>query len=137
MGAGYSETPLARKLGLRPHTELCLVDQPPHYLELVAPLPDGVSIVLTPTDMTDIVHLFTRRRRELARSLRDFRSTLHPSAVVWVSWPKQASGIETEVTKSIVRQTALPFGWVDVKICAVDDVWSGLKLVVRRELRDK
>lgn len=137
MEAGYSGTPLARKLGLRPHTELCLVGQPPDYLELIGPLPKGVSIVPTPTDTTDIVHLFTWQRRELARSLRELRSTLHPSAVVWVSWPKQASGVATEVTKSIVRQTALPLGWVDVKICAVDDVWSGLKLVVRRELRDE
>ena len=84
---------------------------------------------------TDLVHLFVTERDELARHLADLRKTLGPTAVVWVSWPKKAAKRPTTITEDVIREVALPLGWVDVKVCAVDAVWSGLKLVVRMALR--
>jgi hypothetical protein len=133
--AGYSGTPLAKKLGIKPGSELHVVDGPVDYALLVDPLPEGVKrtdVVLT---TTDIVHLFTTGKADLARALESYRKTLKPEAVIWVSWPKKSSKVPTDITEDTVREVALPLGFVDVKVCAVTDVWSGLKLVVRRELR--
>ena len=87
------------------------------------------------TSKTDIVHVFAVRRSELERMLRSLRHTIKPDAAVWVSWPKKASKVATDITEDVVRETCLPMGFVDVKVCAVDEVWSGLKLVIRKELR--
>ena len=94
-----------------------------HELPVVTQLGDGIA------------HVFTARRTELARALAAFRKQLRPTATVWVSWPKKAAKVPTDITEDTVREVALPLGFVDVKVCAVDDVWSGLKLVVRKELR--
>ena len=85
----------------------------------------------------DVAHVFVTRHGDLQRALVRFRKALEPSATVWVSWPKKAAKIPTEVTEDVVRELALPLGFVDVKVCAVDDVWSGLKLVVRKALRGR
>jgi hypothetical protein len=133
--AGYSGTPLAKKLGIRPHDKVCATGAPDNYRELLEPLPEAVTFTKTPGTATNLAHLFVTRAAELARSLPRLRARLAPSAIVWVSWPKQASKRPTDVTEDTVRRLALPLGFVDVKVCAVDEVWSGLKLVVRKELR--
>lgn len=133
--AGYSGTPLARKLGLKPGFVVHLVDAPPGYLDLLAPLPSGLRFVPQLGGDVDLVHGFLTRRAALADLLGSARRTLPPDAILWVSWPKKSSKVPSEVTEDTVRELALPIGFVDVKVCAVDEVWSGLKLVVRKSLR--
>jgi hypothetical protein len=134
-GAGYSGTPLAKKLGIGTGHRVWLVSAPVNYTSLVSPLPDGVSFAARPSDKTDMAHVFARERRDLEKRLRVARDTLKPDAVVWVSWPKKSSQVETDITEDVIREVALPMGFVDVKVCAVDETWSGLKLVVRKVLR--
>ncbi len=129
--AGYSGTPLAQKLGIKDGARVFLWDAPSEYRDLVAPLPPGVRFARGLDSDVDLVHVFVTARSMLERALRTLRSTLRAQAVVWVSWPKKASRVRTDVTEDVIRQVALPMGWVDVKVCAVDEVWSGLKLVVR------
>jgi hypothetical protein len=135
--AGYSGTPLWKKLGLAPGHLVCAVSPPEGYLALLEPLPDGVTLQGKPSKTTNLVHLFVTRHAELTKALAKYRQTLHPEASVWVSWPKKASKVRTDVTEDTIREVALPLGFVDVKVCAVTEVWSGLKLVVRKELRAK
>ena len=135
MAAGYSGTALAKKLGLKEQSTIFAVGAPRTYRALLEPLPPAVRFVAKADTSTDIVHVFTTRRAALARVLAVCRQTLRPDAVVWVSWPKKAARVPTEVTEDTVRELALPLGFVDVKVCAVDEVWSGLKLVVRKTLR--
>ncbi|MEO8133239.1 MAG: DUF3052 domain-containing protein [Betaproteobacteria bacterium] len=132
---GYSGTPLAKKLGIREGCKVLTVDAPESYRALIEPLPDGVEFVAALTAATDIVHVFTAERARLQQRLSAYRKKLRPDAAVWVSWPKKASKVPTDITDDTVRAVALPLGFVDIKVCAVDDVWSGLKLVVRKELR--
>jgi len=133
--AGYSSTPLAAKLGIKPGAEVVVVGAPDGYLDLVRPLPEGVTLADRVSVTTDLVHFFTSDKAALAEALASFRRQLKPSAAVWVSWPKKASKVPTDVSEDVVRAVALPLEFVDVKVCAVSDVWSGLKLVVRKELR--
>ena len=133
--AGYSGTPLAAKLGLRAGSNLVLAGAPDDYMALIAPAPEGMQVGTHMARTTDIVHLFSTRRVELARFLLSCRSKLRPDAAIWVSWPKKSAKVATDITEDVVREVALPLGFVDVKVCAVSDVWSGLKLVVRKELR--
>ena len=132
---GYSGTPLAKKLGIKPNCKLFLSHAPQNYLTWVAPLPAGVTCVSRLTRDTDIVHLFVTERAMLSKSLPGFLKTLRDDAVIWVSWPKKAAKVPTDVTEDVIRVVALPLGVVDVKVCAVDEVWSGLKLVIRKENR--
>jgi hypothetical protein len=134
-GAGYSGTPLTKKLGIGTGHRVWLVNAPANYKSLVSPLPDGVAFGAKPSDKTDIAHLFARERRDLEKRLHVARGTLKPDAVIWVSWPKKSSKVETDITEDVIREVALPMGFVDVKVCAVDETWSGLKLVVRKALR--
>jgi hypothetical protein len=133
--AGYSGTPLAQKLGVKAGSTVYLAGAPPSYLQALAPLPSGVKFVGRLSAGVDIAHVFTTDRSALTKALSDFRKTLKPTTVIWVSWPKQASRMPTLVTENIVREVALPLGFVDVKVCAVDNIWSGLKLVVHKDLR--
>ena len=133
--AGYSGTPLAAKLGVRSGSEVMLVGAPPHYRSLLEPLPDAVTFVTEPAASTTLVHLFETRRAPLAKTLGRLRKTLSSEAAVWVSWPKKAARVATDITEDVVRDVALPLGYVDVKVCAIDDTWSALKLVVRKALR--
>ena len=132
---GYSGTPLSTKLGIRAGFAVHVKDAPPDYLTLLEPLPEGVTFVSRISSTTDLVHAFSARRSELEKLLRACRSNLRPTAVVWVSWPKKSAKVPTDITEDTIRELALPLGFVDVKVCAVTEVWSGLKLVVRRELR--
>ena len=130
--AGYSATPLAKKLGIKAGGRLFLVGAPDHYHELVAPLPEGVTIVTELARDTNLIHLFTKSRDELDTELRRFLGVMNHEAVIWVSWPKKASKVATDITEDIIRDVALPLGLVDIKVCAVDETWSGLKLVIRK-----
>lgn len=133
--AGYSGTPLAKKLGIKEGHAVLPVNAPANYRELLEPLPSGVCFVSKPSKDVDLVHLFTTRRKELEAALIRYRKSLDPNATVWVSWPKKASKVETDITEDAIRDAALPIGFVDIKVCAVDETWSGLKLVVRLEKR--
>jgi hypothetical protein len=133
--AGYSGTPLVRKLGIRSNEKIAALNAPDHYEELLVGLPDGAVIVdCVPADAA-FVHLFVTERAELAKTLSRLRTKLDDAGMVWVSWPKKASKVRSDVTEDVIREVALPLGFVDVKVCAVDEKWSGLKLVIRRENR--
>ena len=133
--AGYSGTPLAAKLGIKPGMTVHVSGAPGDYTAIVDPLPERVAMVQRASRGTDLVHVFATRATALGTALRRYRKTLGPDAVVWASWPKKSANVATDITEDTVRALALPLGFVDVKVCAVDDTWSGLKLVVRRELR--
>jgi hypothetical protein len=133
--AGYSGTPLAKKLGIGTGHRVWLAQAPANYKSLVAPLPDGVTFVTKATNTTDVAHVFATKRSVLEKALRSLRKALKPDAAIWVSWPKKTSKMPTDITEDVIRDVALPMGFVDIKVCAVDETWSGLKLVVRKELR--
>ena len=133
--AGYSGTPLPKKLGITESTRLLVIGKPEDYDALLGTLPPSVERLSRITKTTSLVHVFVTRREQLAAHLKTLRSKLDDEAAVWVSWPKKASKVPTTVTEDTIRELALPLGFVDIKVCAVSEVWSGLKLVVRKELR--
>jgi hypothetical protein len=133
--AGYSGTPLPKKLGIKPGSSIFVDGASVAYERLVAPLPDGVTVQTAADSATDIVHLFCTAKAKLADALERSLPHLRPDAAIWVSWPKKASKVATDITEDVIRALALPLGLVDIKVCAVDDVWSGLKLVLRKENR--
>jgi len=132
---GYSGTPLAKKLGIVAGARVVPVGAPADYRTLLAPLPDGVTFGRTVDASARVVHLFTTERAVLEARLSDWRAAIAPDAAVWVSWPKKASKVPTDITEDAIRAVVLPMGYVDVKVCAVTAVWSGLKLVIRKALR--
>ena len=132
--AGYSGTPLAKKLGYADGTVVVASGAPTGFKTALGPLP-AVRFANTTDAATDIAHAFVTKRSDLAAQLGKLRTQLRDDAVVWVSWPKKAARVATDITEDVVRAVALPLGFVDIKVCAVDDTWSGLKLVVRKELR--
>jgi Protein of unknown function (DUF3052) len=132
---GYSGTPLVKKLGIGANARVCTKNAPDKYNRLLEPLPSGVSFHAKPSESTDVVHVFVDRKRTLLKELKELRKTLRGSAIIWISWPKKSSGVPTDITEDTIREAALPLGFVDIKVCAVTEVWSGLKLVVRKELR--
>jgi len=134
--AGYSGTPLARKLGIRPGTSLYTIAAPKDYAKLLAPVPKDVSIVSKPPKGgADVVHLFIETLTVFETALPRARGAMKPDGALWVSWYKKATKIPTDVTEDAIRARALKGDLVDVKVCAVSDIWSGLKLVVRKALR--
>lgn len=133
--AGYSETPLAKKLGIKAGFAVFADGAPADYVSLLAPLPDDVKFVNKLTSAVDLIHLFTKSAAEFDAKLRVWRHAMKPDGTIWISWPKKASKVPTDITEDVIRDVALPMGLVDVKVCAVDETWSGLKLVVRKELR--
>jgi hypothetical protein len=132
--AGYSGTPLAKKLGLKDDLTVLLFGAPDGYRTRLD-APRSVRFVTTLSRDVNLVQIFSTKRAQLAHALASYRQTLARDAVVWVSWPKKSSKVPTDITEDTIREVALPLGFVDVKVCAVDEVWSGLKLVVRKELR--
>jgi hypothetical protein len=132
---GYSGTPLAKKLGINANTKIFADGAPSNYASLLAPLPDSVRFLKKISNDVDVVHLFTKSASELDAKLRRWRNAIRSDATVWISWPKKASKVPTDITEDVIREIALPMGFVDVKVCAVDETWSGLKLVIRKELR--
>jgi hypothetical protein len=132
---GYSGKPLPTKLGIKPGMSLIVLGAPPDYETLMADLPAGVTTRRRLGGTADVVLLFTTRRLELARRVPALMAAIAPAGAVWVCWPKRASRVPTDITEDVIREVVLPSGLVDVKVCAVSEVWSGLKLVIRRELR--
>lgn len=137
MPLGYSGTPLPKKLGITESTQAVLIGAPPEYESLLGVVPVGAKLGAALSQKTNFVHVFVTQRKELAAHLAKLRRTIRDDAAVWVSWPKKASKVATTVTEDVIRELALPLGFVDIKVCAVSEVWSGLKLVVRKELRGK
>jgi hypothetical protein len=132
---GYSGTPLSKKLGITAGCKVLCIDAPADYRSLLEPIPDGVTFASRSGAGVDLAHLFVTERGRLAKELATLRGKLRPETPVWVSWPKKASGVPSNVTEDVIREVALSMGYVDVKVCAVSEVWSGLKVVVRKELR--
>ena len=135
MSAGYSGTPLPKKLGIVPGTVVAWPGAPEHFAGLLEPLPDGVRIKARAVAPLDVAVAFVTRRADLVRRLPALQRAIAPAGAAWIAWPKRASGVPTDVTEDVVRELALPRGLVDVKVCAIDETWSGLKLVIRKELR--
>jgi hypothetical protein len=134
-GAGYSGRALVAKLGVRPGERVVALGIPANYADLLDPLPDG-AVVRTRLGRSErFVHRFVTRRADLVRAFPRLAGALADDGMLWISWPKRVSGVATDLTEDRIREIALPYGLVDVKVCAVDAVWSGLKLVRRRELR--
>jgi hypothetical protein len=134
--AGYSGTPLAKKLGFKEGFRVRTTGAPANYLELVNPVPPNVAISSRIAKGIDVWHIFTNSYSELESKLPTLIKAIHPGGTIWVSWPKKSSGVPSTVTEDSIREIALPLGLVDVKVCAIDEIWSGLKLVVRKELRN-
>ena len=130
--AGYSGTPLVKKLGIKEGHRVLFVNDPPEFKPLLVDLPR-----VGKGKPNDYVHVFVRSQSELKKQLAAIKKSLDQDGMIWVSWPKKSSGIATDVTEDTVRASALPLGLVDVKVCAIDETWSGLKLVIRRENRKR
>ncbi|HEV7701645.1 MAG TPA: DUF3052 family protein [Pyrinomonadaceae bacterium] len=135
MTTGYSGTPLVQKLGIRSGHTVLTLNAPDDYRALLGDPYDIKIIADKPAGRPDVIHLFTNSRDELFAKLPDLRNVIKQDGSIWVSWYKQAAKLPTEITEDTVREAALPLGLVDVKVCAVDEKWSGLKLVIRRENR--
>ena len=133
--AGYLETPLPQKLGIKPGLTIVIINAPTNYRRLLGKIPEGVTFSDRLKPDSSFIHVFTRKRSELANRLPVLRARIADIGTVWVSWPKKSSGVATDITEDVIRAVALPLGFVDIKVCAVDETWSGLKLMIRRENR--
>jgi hypothetical protein len=133
--AGYSGTPLIQKLGIKSAMRIAVINAPPGYARLIGKLPVGTKWEHRPVARSDFMHFFTTDRKELETFLKKARSSVADTGMVWVSWPKKSAGVKTDVSEDVIRAVALPLGFVDTKVCAVDETWSGLKLMIRRENR--
>jgi len=134
--AGYSGTPLWKKLGYKAGVSAYVEGEPRNYISLLT-LPADVVVTWLPRAKSDMefVHLFATSASQLKSKLESVRKRIVPGGVIWVSWPKKSSGVTSDIAEDTIRDLALPMGLVDVKVCAVDEVWSGLKLVIRRTAR--
>jgi hypothetical protein len=132
MTAGYSGTPLPQKLGIKPGLAVVTINAPTNYRRLLDTIPEGVTFSDRLKPDSSFVHIFIEKGSELERRLAVLREKIADTGTVWISWPKKSSGVPTDVTEDVVRAVALPLGFVDVKVCAIDETWSGLKLMVRR-----
>ena len=133
--AGYSKTPLAQKLGIKAGMKVVAMGAPAGYRKWLAPLPEKVSFSDKPSAGSGFIHLFVTERRMLEKELKRLRKLVADAGVLWASWPKKSAGVATDITEDVIREVCLPLGFVDVKVCAVDQTWSGLKLMIRRENR--
>ena len=132
---GYSGTPLAKKLGFKAPMTVHTVDAPREYRGWLDGLDPGVDFSTKPPRLLAAAHVFVTRKADLARHAAAMRKVLEPAGFVWISWPKKSAKVPTDITEDTVRAVALPLGFVDVKVCAVSDVWSGVKLVIRKNER--
>jgi hypothetical protein len=133
--AGYSGKPLTQKLGIKPGFCIFTAGAPAAYGDIVGKLPADVTIAPRLQAPLDLVHVFAAEVAGLAAMLRGCRDAIAPDGMIWVSWPKKSSGVPTDLTDVVVRDTALPLGLVDIKVCAIDEIWSGLKFVIPRDQR--
>jgi hypothetical protein len=137
MTTGYSGTPLARKLGVKDDQRTWRHEMPHTVAEEIARSGVMPTLLNSPTSGLQMAHIFVTRRRELARLLTQLRPRLVSDGAIWVSWPKKSAKVETDIVEETIREEALSIGFVDVKVCAVDETWSGLKLVIRKSERAK
>ena len=136
MTVGYSGTPLPQKLGIKPRMSIALLQAPPDIDAILGDLPDGLTISHRLSGHRDLVLIFITRQTDLASRLPALINAVAPNGMIWVAWPKRSSKIETDMTEDVIREIVLPASpLVDVKVCAIDQNWSGLKLVIRKELR--
>jgi hypothetical protein len=135
MVTGYSGTPLLKKLGIKAAMKLAFLHEPEDYLILLGALPDGVQILDIITGDLDFIHAFYKERAEFEAEYSILKNALRKDGMLWISWPKKASKLETDITEDVIREFALANGLVDVKVAAIDAVWSGLKLVYRTKDR--
>src|ERR1700745_1441066 len=135
MTAGYSGTRLPQKLGIKPGLTVVTINAPTNYRRLLGTIPERVTFSDRVKPDSSFAHVFIKKRSELENRLAVLRQKIANTGTVWVSWPKKSAGVPTDVTEEVVRAVALPLGFVDVKVCAIDETWSGLKLMVRRENR--
>ena len=133
--AGYSGTPLPQKLGIKPGLTVVTINAPTNYRGLLVTSFEGVTFSDRLKPGSSFVHVFVKTRSELMKRLAILREKIADTGTVWVSWPKKSAGVPTDVTENVVRAVALPLGFVDIKVCAIDETWSGLKLMVRRANR--
>lgn len=135
MSTGYSGTPLVKKLGFRSGHRVHIRNAPEGYLQWLQPLPENLRLLKRLVGGLDAIHYFTDSRAKLESEIDRLIECLLPDGMIWISWPKKASKVETDMSEDVIREVALPRGLVDIKVCAVDSTWSGLKLVIRKELR--
>ena len=133
--AGYSGTPLAKKLGVKPGPTMAILSEPGDFRDWLAPLPDGVQVRTSIGRAPDVVVIFAERRDLLQRRVEEAAEAIFPDGSIWVGWPKKSSKVMTDITEDVVREIALPLGLVDTKVCAISEVWSGLRVVWRKERR--
>lgn len=133
--AGYSGTSLTQKLGIKAGQKVITLGAPAGYRKLLSPLPDDVSFATNVEPNAAFIHLFVSQRATLAKELKRLRKLIADTGILWVSWPKKSSGVKTDITEDVIREVCLPLGFVDIKVCAVDETWSGLKLMIRRDNR--
>ena len=129
--AGYSGTPLVKKLGIKQGFRVAMIDAPPRFRSELIGLPEGVEFVASTTSNLDLILLFVKSQRELIRNFPLLALKLAPAGMLWIAWPKKASGVNTNLSDNSVREIGLNAGLVDVKVCAVNEIWSGLKFVIR------
>ncbi len=128
--AGYSGIPLAKKLGIKDNFKIKVVNAPPYYFKLFTDFPSNVEVMKDNNSKKDFIHYFATNAEALDKDIVSLKKELHPDGMIWVSWYKKSAKIQTDITENIIRDIALKTGLVDVKVCAVDEVWSGLKLVI-------
>ncbi len=133
--AGYSGTPLVQKIGIKPGHRVILRNHPPSFLKDLGPIPDGVEHTEKLTGKANVIVCFTDRKADLQKNFGHLAGKLAPDGMLWISWPKKASGMATDLTEDVVRRIGLDCGLVDVKVCAIDNTWSGLKFVIRTKDR--
>jgi hypothetical protein len=133
--AGYSGTPLPQKLGVKPGQRVAWLNAPDAFAAALGDLPDGLTVLTSLRAPLDVLVQFVTERATLARRLPKLREAVFPDGAAWIAWPKKSSGVETDITEDVIRAEALPNGWFDVKVCAIDATWSGLKLVVPKAQR--
>ncbi|HLE32658.1 MAG TPA: DUF3052 domain-containing protein [Bacteroidota bacterium] len=129
--SGYSGTPLAKKLGIKSNTRLRLVNQPDHYYDLFTDMPPDIRLVKGVKTKKDLIHYFTTNASQLGKDMRGLREEIEENGAIWISWPKKSANVKTDLNENVVRDIALRNRLVDVKVCSIDEVWSGLKLVIR------
>jgi hypothetical protein len=133
--AGYSGKPVIQKLGIQPGFCIFIAGAPAAYGDIVGKLPVDVTVAARPKAPLDMVHLFATQAAGLAAKLGGYRAAIEPDGMIWVSWPKKSCGVATDLCDVVVRDTALRLGLVDIKVCAIDDTWSGLEFVIPRDQR--
>ena len=135
MASGYSGTPLVKKLGIKDNFRVRLIHSPENYFDLLGELPSDVKFLQRKSKEVDFIHLFAKDIKTFEKSFFKIKEEIKKDGMIWVSWYKKASKITTDMSEDVIRNTALANGLVDVKVCAVDEKWSGLKIVWRKENR--